>query len=49
MITMINAICAFYDIASGAIKLGCDGIQALKHVDQRCDITNPSTVRSPIS
>ena len=41
MITMINAICAFHDIISGTIELGCDGIQALRHVDQRCDITNP--------
>jgi hypothetical protein len=41
MITMINAICAFYDIITGSTELGCDGIQALQHVDQRHDITNP--------
>jgi hypothetical protein len=41
MITMINTLCAYHDIKDGAIELGCDGIQALQHVDQRCDITNP--------
>ena len=41
MITMINTLCAYYDIKEGAIVLGCDGIQALRHVDQSCDITNP--------
>ena len=42
MITMINAICAFHDIKTGSIELGCDRIQALKYVNQRNDITNPS-------
>ena len=35
MITMINALCAFHNISEG------DGLQALRHVDQRGDITNP--------
>jgi hypothetical protein len=41
MVTMINAICEFYHIKLGAIELGCDGIQALQHVNQRHDITSP--------
>jgi hypothetical protein len=41
MITMVNAICAFHKIETGAIELGCDGIQAPRHVDQRSEVTNP--------
>ena len=40
MITMVNAICEFHMIKTGAIELGCNGIQALRHVDQRSEVTN---------
>ena len=38
---MIEAVCKVFEIKSGAIEIGCDGISALKQGIVDTDVTNP--------